>query len=158
MDYLVAKRVPYTIQPRGREDSMLQSFPLLAVGFFIYACLSLTITPGETPWYEGEATSIQMMSGDMWRLTAGHLFIGFSLVLLFIELLRATRSSGASIMNHALSVLVFIGALLMFITVQGYGNSIFFLYTAMTFTDFMAGFIITTAASRRDISFGRASE
>lgn len=137
---------------------MLQSFPLLAVSFFIYACLGLTLTPGETPWYDTHATTIRMMSGDVWQLTSGHLFIGFSLILLFVELLRATRSSGASIMNHALSVLVFIGALLMFITVPGYGNSIFFLFTSMTFTDFMAGFIITTAASRRDISFGHARE
>ena len=46
----------------------------------------------------------------------------------------------------------------MFITVQGYGNSTFFLYTAMTFTDFMAGFIITTATTRRDIGFGPVRE
>lgn len=137
---------------------MLQSFPLLAVSFVIYAGLSLTLTPGEMPWYDSEALTIAMMSGDIWRLTSGHLFIGFSLILLFVELLRATRSGGASLMNHALSVLVFIGALLMFITVQGYGNSIFFLFTSMTFTDFMAGFIITTATARRDIGFGPVRE
>jgi hypothetical protein len=61
-------------------------------------------------------------------------------------------------MNHALSVLVFIGAILMFITVKGYGNSIFFLFTAMTFLDFMAGFIITSASRGREITFGRAED
>jgi hypothetical protein len=137
---------------------MLQSFPLLAVSLVIYAALSLTLEPGQTPWYDHEAVTISMVSGDTWQIAAGHVFIGFSLVLLFVELLRATRSGGASIMNHALSVLVFIVALLMFITVQGYGNSIFFLYTAMTFTDFMAGFIITTATTRRDIGFGPVRE
>jgi hypothetical protein len=137
---------------------MLASFPLLAISLVIYAALSLTLEPGTMPWYDHEAVTIEMMSGDVWRIAAGHVFIGFSLVLLFVELLRATRSGGASIMNHALSVLVFIGALLMFISVQGYGNSIFFLYTAMTFTDFMAGFIITTATTRRDIGFGPARQ
>jgi hypothetical protein len=44
----------------------------------------------------------------------------------------------------------------MFITVRGYGNSIFFLFMAMTFLDFMAGFIITSVASRRDLAFGRS--
>jgi len=86
------------------------------------------------------------------------LFIGFSFVLLFIELLRSTRSGNASIMNHAFSVLVFIASLLLFVTQQGYGNSIFFLYTLMTLLDFMAGFIITTATTRRDIAFSRQSE
>ena len=137
---------------------MLQSFPLLAVSLLIYAALSLTLEPGQTPWYDYEAVTINMVSGDVWRIAAGHVFIGFSLIMLFIELLRATRSSGASIMNHALSVFVFIVSLLMFITVQGYGNSIFFLYTAMTFTDFMAGFIITTVTTRRDIGFGPIRE
>ena len=137
---------------------MLQSFPLLAVSLLIYAALGLTLEPGQTPWYDHEAITILMMSGDSWRIAAGHVFIGFSLILLFVELLRATRSGGASIMNHALSVLVFIVALLMFLTVQGYGNSIFFLFTAMTFTDFMAGFIITTATTRRDIGFGPVRE
>jgi hypothetical protein len=137
---------------------MLQSFPLLALSLLIYAALSLTVSPGVTPWYDGDVYTIQLMSGDAWRITGGHAFIGFSMILLFAELLRATRNSGASIMNHALSVLVFIIALLMFITVRGYGNSIFFMFTAMTFTDFMAGFIITTATTRRDISFNRVSE
>jgi hypothetical protein len=137
---------------------MFQSFPLLGVSLIIYAALDLTISPDTTPWYDVESVTVHMMSGDAWKISGGHLFIGFSLALLFIELLRATRNSGASIMNHALSVLVFIAAILMFITVKGYGNSIFFLFTAMTFLDFMAGFIITTATTRRDITFGRVED
>lgn len=137
---------------------MLQSFPLLLISLLIYSALTFLFESNPSPWYDAQSFSITLSSGDVWHLTAGHLFIGFSLTLLFVELLRSTRSGRASIMNHGLSVLVFIGALLMFISIRGYGNSIFFLYTAMTFTDFMVGFIITTAASRRDISFGRASD
>ena len=137
---------------------MLASFPLLAVSLIIYVALDFTVTPDSPPWYDVESVTMHMMSGDQWKISGGHLFIGLSFALLFIELLRATRNSGASIMNHALSVLVFIAAILMFITVKGYGNSIFFLFTAMTFLDFMAGFIITTAAGRRDITFGRVGD
>lgn len=137
---------------------MLQSFPLLAVSLIIYAALDFTVTPDATPWYDVESVTLHLMSGDQWKISGGHLFIGLSLALLFIELLRATRNSGASIMNHALSVLVFIASILMFITVKGYGNSMFFLFTAMTFLDFMAGFIITTATTRRDITFGRVGD
>jgi hypothetical protein len=136
---------------------MLQSFPLLAVSLLIYAALTFLFGSNPTPWYDAESFAIRMNSGDVWRITSGHLFIGFSLTLLFVELLRATRSGRASIMNHGLSVLVFIGALLMFITIKGYGNSIFFLFMTFTFTDFMVGFIITTAASRRDAIFARDS-
>jgi hypothetical protein len=137
---------------------MLQSFPLLCLSLLVYAGLDLTVSPDKTAWYDVESMVIPMMSGDHWKLTGGHLFIGFSMVMLFVELLRATRHNNASIMNHAFSVLVFIAAALMFITVKGYGNSIFFLFTSMTFLDFMAGFIITTATTRRDITFGRVED
>jgi hypothetical protein len=137
---------------------MLQSFPLLALSLLIYAAITLFSGSNPQAWYDAPSLSIPLNSGDVWHITMGHLFIGFSFVMLFIELLRATRSGRASIMNHGLSVMVFIGALLMFTTVKGYGNSIFFLFTAMTFTDFMAGFIITTATSRRDVAIGRTSD
>jgi hypothetical protein len=136
---------------------MLTSFPLLLFSLLVYAAFTFLSGSNAQPWYDAPSLSITMNSGDVWHITMGHLFIGFSFVMLFIELLRSTRTGRASILNHGLSVLVFIGALLMFTTVRGYGNSIFFLFVAMTFTDFMVGFIITTAASRRDVSIGRAS-
>jgi hypothetical protein len=134
---------------------MLQMFPLLTFSLFVYAVLSFSVGSSQAPWYESETFIIHMMSGDAWRITAGHLFLMFSMMLLFVELLRATRTGTASLLNHALSVLLFIAALMLFLMVQGYGNSIFFIFMAMTMLDFMAGFIITSVASRRDLSLGR---
>jgi hypothetical protein len=113
---------------------------------------------GSQPWYEAQAFSINMMSGDLWSISGGTVFIMFSMVLLFIELLRATSSGSASIMNHAFSVVVFVSALLLFITRPGYGNSTFFIFVAMSFMDFMAGFVITTVTQRRDFTLNRAEE
>jgi len=135
---------------------MLQIFPLLAVSLALYTVCSFAASG--RPWYESEAFTIDLMSTDQWLITYGHLFILFSMVMLFIEILRATRTGGASVVNHAFSVVVFVSALLLFITKRGYGNSTFFIYTAMTLLDFMAGFIITTVAARRDFSFQRAEE
>lgn len=137
---------------------MLQIFPLLAVSLALFTLFSFATGGGAQPWHEAEALTVQLMSGDLWHITGGHLFILFSMLMLFIEILRATRSGGASIVNHAFSVVVFISALLLFITKRGYGNSTFFIFTAMTFLDFMAGFIITTVAARRDFAFQRAEE
>ena len=136
---------------------MLQTFPLLAVSLAIYALLGVT-SGADVPWYENEVRSIHMLSGDTWHIGGGHLFIAFSMLLLFIELLRATKSGGSSILNHAFSVLVFVAALLLFLLVRGYGNSTFFIFTGMTLVDFMAGFIITTVSARRDLGFGRVSD
>jgi hypothetical protein len=138
---------------------MLQSFPLLALSFIVYALITMLSpsTPAK-PWYQAESMTIPLNSGDVWHISMGDLFIGFSFGLFFVELLRSTRAGRASIMNHGLSVIVFVAALLTFTAVKGYGNSIFFMFTVMTFTDFLVGFVITTATARRDVAIGRASE
>jgi hypothetical protein len=134
---------------------MLQTFPLLALSLIVYALLGLTGGDPTMPWYDREAFTILMISGDIWKISGGHLFISFSMVLLFFELLRSTRGGRASIWNHALSVVVFIATLLLFLMVRGYGNSVFFIFISMCFLDFMAGFIITAVSSRRDLTFSR---
>ncbi len=133
---------------------MYQMFPLLAISLVVYAVLSITGAVGgpETPWFDVAFVQLPMVSGDMWRVSWGDLFLVSSMGLLFVELLRSTKTGSESIMNHALSVVVFIVALLLFIIVEGFGNSVFFLYLTMTFLDFMAGFIVTTVTARRDLS------
>lgn len=126
---------------------MFTMFPLLFISLIVYVILHYLV--GDA-WTANQLMSIPMVSGDLWRITFGDGFIIISMGLLFIELLRSTRTGSDSILNHALSVVVFIIALLMFIIMPGFGNSVFFIYLSMTFLDFMAGFIVTTVTARRD--------
>jgi len=140
----------------GEVRAMYQMFPLLAISLIIYAILTLTGVVGSADllWYDVQFVELPMVSGDMWKITWGDIFLLTSMGLLFIELLRSTKTGSESIMNHALSVVVFVVALLLFIIVEGFGNSVFFLFMSMTFLDFMAGFIVTTVTARRDLSVG----
>jgi hypothetical protein len=131
-----------------------QSFPLLALSLGLFTLSNLASNPEARTWYRAELFSVGQMSGDVWHVTGGDAFLGFSMFLLFIEILRATRTGGESIINHAFSAIVFVAALVLFLTHPGYGNSTFFLFMAMTLLDFMAGFIITSVSARRDTSFG----
>lgn len=135
---------------------MYQMFPLLAVSLIVYSILTLTGAVGsaDLPWYEMTFVELPMVSGDVWGVSWGDLFLVFSMGLLFVELLRSTKTGSESIMNHALSVVVFVVALLLFIIVKGFGNSVFFIFMSMTFLDFMAGFIVTTVTARRDLAVG----
>lgn len=135
---------------------MLQRFPLLALSLVAYWVLQVLTADRFEPWYLSQAYSVGLLSGDTWRVNGGELFVGVSTILLFIEITRSTRVGTASITNHALSVLVFVAALILFLTRPGYGNSIFFMFMMMSAFDFIAGFIITTAGARRDVSVGRA--
>ena len=135
---------------------MYQMFPLLAISLVVFAILTLTGAVGtaETVWYEMIFVELELVSGDTWSVHWGDVFLVASMGLLFVELLRATKTGSESIMNHALSVVVFVIALLLFIIVQGFGNSVFFIFMSMTFLDFMAGFIVTTVTARRDLAVG----
>lgn len=138
----------------GEERAMYQMFPLLAISLVVFVILTLTGAVGSPamPWYDVMFVELPMVSGDMWKVSWGDVFLLASMGLLFVELLRSTRTGSESIMNHALSVVVFVVALLLFIIVEGFGNSVFFLFMSMTFLDFMAGFIVTTVTARRDLS------
>ena len=133
---------------------MYQMFPLLAISLVVFAVLALTGAVGTAamPWYDITFIELPMVSGDIWNVTWGDIFLLASMGLLFVELLRSTKTGSESIMNHALSVVVFVVSLLLFIIVEGFGNSVFFLFMSMTFLDFMAGFIVTTVTARRDLA------
>ena len=136
----------------SKGSSMLTIFPLLTISLIIYTLLALL--PFANAWYDNALPPIEMISGQPWIITWGDLFLMVSMVFLFVEILRSTETGSDSIWNHGLSAGVFIVAMLMFVLLPAYGNSVFFLYMLMTALDFMAGFIITIRAARRDFGVG----
>ncbi|MEO1658664.1 MAG: hypothetical protein AAFR65_13190 [Pseudomonadota bacterium] len=132
----------------AKGSSMLTIFPLLTISLVIYSLLALL--PFNGAWYDNALPAIEMISGERWVITWGDLFLMVSMVFLFVEILRSTETGSDSIWNHGLSAGVFIIAMLMFVLLPAYSNSVFFLYMLMTALDFMAGFIITIRAARRD--------
>jgi hypothetical protein len=133
---------------------ILQMFPLLAISLIVYVILNLLGMSGTAgaPWHEIEIVALPMYSGDVWRVTWGAVFLTGSLGLLFVELVRATKTGTASITNHLLSFLLFIVVLLLFVLAPGYGNTTYFLFMVMTFLDPMAGMVVTTTSARRDLA------
>jgi hypothetical protein len=94
--------------------------------------------------------SISMFSGDKWHVSFGDVFLALSLLLLFIEIVKATRTDSTSIINHGLSMLVAVTCIIQFIVAEGFSNSVFFLLTLMTLLDVVAGFTVTIVAAKRD--------
>lgn len=93
-------------------------------------------------------------SGADWAMTRGDLFLLVGLALLFVEIIISTRSDQRTIINHALSMGVFVIALLAFVTSAAFTTSTFFFLMVLTLIDVVAGFIITIRVARRDIGFG----
>jgi hypothetical protein len=140
---------------------LLTAFPLLLIMLVIYNLLAfgvISFDGGATANGENrmeqfllDGVAIPLFSGEAWTLRFGDLFLVVTLVLLFIEIVKSTSTGAASVINHALSMLVFIIFLIEFVTVKGFGNSVFFLMTVMAVLDVIAGFTISIVAAKRDL-------
>jgi hypothetical protein len=93
-----------------------------------------------------------MQSGATWVITLGDLLITLSLVFLFIEMLKATRTSSRSLFDHLLSTVVFIGALVEFLLVPQAATSVFAILLTMSLIDVLAGWSVSMRAARRDLT------
>lgn len=98
---------------------------------------------------------IQLTSGATWVFSGADLLLTLGMILLYVEILKATRTSTASIFDHLLSMMLFIVTLLEFILVPEVGQSAFFLILLMVLLDVVAGFTVTISGARRDFGVDR---
>ena len=133
---------------------MMRAFPLILIAVIAYNVL---VFGGATTGHDmagllGQNFPLTVMSGDVWRISLGDGLLALTLLLLFIETVKAARTSQREMLNHALSLVTFIAALVEFITLKGFGTSIFFLMTAMCLFDVVAGYSIAVVAAKRDFA------
>ena len=97
--------------------------------------------------------AIRTASHTFWPISLGDLLLAAALVVLFVELLKSTASRRVAIINHSLSMILFIACLVEFLLFPAFATSAFFLLTLMVLLDVLAGFVVTIVASRREIDF-----
>ena len=127
----------------------LVGFPLLLIPFAVYNMIAFLL-PG-IGWTQ-EMVRIHMVSGADWTLTPGELLISIGVVVLFFEMLKATRLSTRTIVDHVLSTLLFIGMIVEFLLVKQAASGTFFLLLVISFVDVAGGFTITIRTAQRDIT------
>jgi hypothetical protein len=132
-----------------RRTNWLSSIPLLAFVIIAYVAFAaggadFTLTRFTVP----------MPSGAVWNISLGDMMLAFSLFVLFFEVLKSTRTGGNSVVDHALSMMVFVACLILFLIWPPAGTSLFFLIMLTTLVDVIAGFSVTIRSARRDYSVG----
>ena len=137
---------------RPRRRSIGGMIPLLAVLWLAYNAM---LVVGDTAVLERIVWSSVLPSGAPWTMRGGDVFVTLGLVVLYVEMLKATRTGTASVIEHSLSVLVFVAFLIEFIVVPGAGTPTFMILTVMAFLDVVAGFSISIFAARRDLAIDR---
>lgn len=137
----------------------MRYFPVLFIVVIIYSLMALGV--GGVAHHDVAATlgstfNIHLFSGDDWKVTIGDLLVILGLVLLFVEIVKATRTTRRALINHGLAMVVFVIALIEFITLRGFGTSTFFFILMMCFFDVVAGYTISVIAAEHDLGVGRA--
>ena len=131
---------------------MLVGFPLLIIPLAIYNIMAF-LMPGMA--WDTVLTTIPMMSGGQWKIVFSDLLLALAIVMLFFETIKATRSSSRSIVDHMLSTLVFVGALVEFLLVDRAATSTFALILLICLVDVIGGYTVSIRTARRDYSLER---
>ncbi|MBA4131170.1 MAG: hypothetical protein C0519_07075 [Hyphomicrobium sp.] len=129
----------------------LAALPLTIIPFILYNLLMIL---GVDLKGSLVGDGITMMSGGTWIFTWGDLLLLIGMVVLFIEIVKATYTGTASMIDHGLSMVVFIAFLVEFLLVSQASSSTFFLLMMAALIDVIAGFTIGIRVAKRDIGFG----
>ena len=134
---------------RRERRGWMSSLPLLVIPLLAYVVFA-----GAGADFSASRFPIALPSAGVWQLTLGDILLAVGLFLLFFEILKATRTGGNSIVDHAFSMIVFVVCLILFLIWDRAATSTFFLLMLMAMIDVIAGFSVTINAARRDYGVG----
>ena len=134
---------------------MITNVPLMVVPLIVYNLVLFGLLGNTAPLlWDQPIMNVSMISGAKWIMTLGDLMIVLGLVLLFFEILKATRIGANSIVDHLLSTFIFVAFLVEFLLVEGAATAVFFILMVMTMIDVLAGFSVSIRSATRDVSLG----
>jgi hypothetical protein len=102
--------------------------------------------------------ALKLPSAADWTFRVRDLFLVIGLFLLYLEILKSTRTGRGQIIEHIVSMLIFVGCLLLFLLVRQTGTTTFLLITVMSAVDVIAGFTVSIVSARRDMEIERVAQ
>ncbi|MEO5366881.1 MAG: hypothetical protein H7831_11130 [Magnetococcus sp. WYHC-3] len=135
--------------------SLLRAIPLFAWLLAIYNLMAFGLGADFSTTMDRPYTTFSLHSGAELSLNLWDLLILTGVMLLYVEIFKATRNSRAAILDHLLSMMVFVVFLVEFLLLKDFGTTPFLSLTMMSFLDVVAGFTVSIAGAGRDVSVGR---
>lgn len=145
------------VAPNGNHRPMRKGpfiAPLLVIPFIIYNIVAFLVFGGQPGGWSNGLFVIPMVSGTPWAVTAGDFLLVVGIVCLFIEVLKSTNSGRSSIVEHMLSMVLFVAYLIEFLLAGAAASSVFFLLMVMALIDVVAGFTVSITSAGRDVTMG----
>lgn len=130
----------------------IRAIPLIVIAFILYNIVALLGHGTEA--LDSTLFNMKLLSGGIWTFKIADLLILVTLILLFIEIVKSTYSTSSSLIDHGLSMLVFIACGIEFLTVPQAATSVFFIIMAATLIDVVGGYTIGIRVAKRDLNIG----
>ena len=133
----------------------LRALPLMVIPLVLYNIVVVFAGGGPaTGPLSATLFKLPMLSGAHWTFTWGDLIILITMLVLFAELVKATYTTSVSLVDHGLSMLVFVVCIVEFLVVNAAATSTFFFILVASLIDVVAGFTIGIRVARRDLTIG----
>jgi len=146
------------MEPRnnGKALDLLNNFPLLLIPVLIYNLVAFLsgapaadqTEPTLAAALRGEAFLLPMASGVDLLLTWGEMLLLLAIVFLLVEVVKSTRRGAASIINHMLTMAVFVLCAVEFLALPRFASSTFFLLTMIVLLQALTGLSLWLAGRR----------
>ncbi len=131
----------------------LRAIPLIAIPFILYNIVVVLAGGDHMATLRKEWLPIPLMTGTL-KLSTGDIIILVTMICLFIELIKSTFTSTVAMVDHGLSMLIFIACLVEFLIARPANSAVFFFITIACLIDVVAGFMIGMRTARRDLNIG----
>jgi hypothetical protein len=128
---------------------------LLLIPAAIYHIFALLFGVGQ---WNAQVASVHMISGADWIISYGDVLVFISLICLFAEIFKATRTSTRSIVDHLLSMGLFVIMLVEFILWPPFATSTYAVLIVISVVDVVGGFTITIRTAQRDLAIDKTVE
>ena len=127
---------------------MIAAVPLLILVVGAYNFMALTGVGVD--W---QLLQIGLPSGALLPFRFGDLLVAAGIVLLYLEIWKSTRSDNSSILDHLLSMVLFVIVLIQFLLLERFGTTVYAIILCLTFVDVVGGFTVSISSARRDVDF-----
>jgi hypothetical protein len=126
----------------------LIAFPLLLIPLVLYNMVAFLLDLD----FKTILFSTPLLSGRPIEVNIGDTLVLLAVLLLYFEILKATRLSTKAVMDHVLSIVLFFAMIAEFIVVPNAATPAFLTLIALSFVDVIGGFTISIRTAQRAIA------
>jgi hypothetical protein len=125
----------------------LIAFPLLLIPFALYNMIIFLLNMPVTD----TVFSIPLIEGRRLPVTTGELLLGIAMLMLYVEVLKAARLGGKSVMDHVLAFALLAGMAAELALLPRATSPTLLLLAGLAFVDLITGLSLAIRRKRREI-------